>query len=246
MRLLTFNALFKGDVPARLRALGTVLDAGRYDVVCLQELMYRRHLAWLARSFPHRAVSGGPVLTGGLAILSRHPVRRYRFVRYPVTRPLRPELLMRKGIQLAVLDVDGTGYAVVNTHLSANRDDDWSAGNRYTRVHRAELDRLVEVLRDPAPELPVVAVGDFNMPADSAPFTAFVAGTGLRPVLNPDAGTTYRPTPRWPVPPRLDHVLVSASVEASARLVLQDAVELPSGRTGYLSDHYGIEAELRT
>jgi endonuclease/exonuclease/phosphatase family metal-dependent hydrolase len=237
LRLLTFNTLFKGDVRARLRALGTVLDAGRYDVVCLQELMYRRYLAGLARSFPHRAASGGLVLTGGLAILSRHPLRRYRFVRYPMTQPLRPELLMRKGIQLAVLDVDGTACAVVNTHLSAE--------SRYPGVHRAELDRLVEALRDLAPELPVVAAGDFNMPADSAPFTAFVASTGLRPVLDPDAGTTYRPTPQWPAPPRLDHVLVSASVEASARVVLQDAVELPGGRTGYLSDHYGIEAELR-
>ena len=54
--------------------------------------------------------------------------------------PARTELLMRKGAQLAVLDSPAGPLAVVNTHLSANRDDDWSEGNRFTGVIRGELD----------------------------------------------------------------------------------------------------------
>jgi len=46
---------------------------------------------------------------------------------------------MRKGFQVVRIAVDGRDIAVVNTHLSANRDDDWSAGNRYTRVARRSL-----------------------------------------------------------------------------------------------------------
>src|SRR5688500_19611551 len=43
LRLLTFNTLMRGDVRPRLRALAAVLDRSRYDVVCLQEVLLRRH-----------------------------------------------------------------------------------------------------------------------------------------------------------------------------------------------------------
>jgi hypothetical protein len=33
-------------------------------------------------------------------------------------------------------------------------------------------------------------------------------------------------------------------VRAGARLVFQDAVPLGGGRSGYLSDHYGVETDL--
>ncbi|MFC7547685.1 endonuclease/exonuclease/phosphatase family protein [Plantactinospora sp. GCM10030261] len=251
LRLLTFNTLFKGDVRARLRALGAILDRERYDVVCLQEVMYRRNadlLRRLARSCPHHAYRGAVLLHGGLVLLSRWPVRQHRWVRFPALRPIRPELLMRKGAQVATLGVPGGGLAVVNTHLSANLDDDWSPENRYTRIERAELTRLAGALSTLDPALPVVVAGDFNLPRGSAPLHEFAAATGLRDVLAADTEPTYRPTPSWPAPPALDHVLVRSAagrtVTARARLVLREAEPLADGRRAYLSDHFGIETEL--
>jgi endonuclease/exonuclease/phosphatase family metal-dependent hydrolase len=251
VRLLTLNALFKGDVRVRLRALGTILDQAAYDIVCLQEVMYRANADLLrraARRYPYRACSGTVLLRGGLVLLSRWPIVACRFVRYPMLRPPRPELLMRKGAQLATVEAPAGRLAVVNTHLSANRDDDWSPDNRYTRVERAELAHLADLLSTLDPALPLVAVGDFNLPRDSPVLTGFAAAAGLRDAMAGNTGPTYRPTPKFPSPPAFDHVLFrsapGAELTARARPVLQDAVTVPDGRSLYLSDHYGIEAEL--
>ncbi|MGW4947324.1 endonuclease/exonuclease/phosphatase family protein [Actinoplanes sp. NPDC004185] len=251
VRLLTFNALMRGDVRARLRALGAVLAQSSYDVVCLQEVLLRGHASLvrrLARHYGHRAWSGSVLLEGGLVLLSRWPIRTARFERYPRTGPARAEYLMRKGVQLAVVETPAGPLAITNTHLSANRDGDWSAANRYTRVARAELDHLAGELAALDPALPVVAVGDFNVPRDAATLTGFLTRTGLTDVLAGDPEPTYRPTPRWPAPPAFDHVLIRPAprrpLAAQARIVLRDAVTLPGGRAGYLSDHYGVEAVL--
>ncbi|MFG2045288.1 endonuclease/exonuclease/phosphatase family protein [Dactylosporangium sp. NPDC048998] len=253
LRLLTFNALFKGDVRPRLRAIGGVLERSAYDVVCLQEVMARGHarlLGRLAEAYPHRLYTGAALLKGGLVMLSRWPVIRQRFVRYPFTRPVRPEFLMRKGAQVALLDTPGGRLAMVNTHLSANRDDDWSDDNRYSRVARAELGRLGAELARLDPALPVVVTGDLNLPRESPALARFCATTGLRDAMAGDTRPTYRPTPSWPAPPAFDHVLVrpgaGGGLSTECRLVLQDdTVTLNGGRTVYLSDHYGVEADLR-
>ncbi|MFG2576291.1 endonuclease/exonuclease/phosphatase family protein [Streptomyces sp. NPDC048481] len=251
IRLLTLNTLYTGDVPARLRALGAALDRSAYDIVCLQEVMYRRHVRLLRRAAPgyrYVACSGTVLLQGGLVLLSRWPISRYRFVRYPTTGPVRGELLMRKGAQVASVATPVGELAVVNTHLSANRDDDWSPTNRYTRIAAGELARLATLIKAIDPSLPVTMVGDLNLPRDSAALIDFIAAAGLSDVLAGDRRPTYRPTPRWPSPPALDHVLIrpaaGETLTGSADFVFQDEVTLGDGRRAYLSDHYGVQAEL--
>jgi endonuclease/exonuclease/phosphatase family metal-dependent hydrolase len=251
IRLLTLNALMRGHVRARLRALGGILEGSDYDIVCLQEILHlgsARLLHRLAPRYGHRFAGGFPLLKGGLMLLSRWPLGHRGFARYPVGGPPRRELLMRKGAQVAVVETPAGAVAVVNTHLSANRDGDWSPDNRYTRIARGEMETLAGVVAAIDPALPVVVAGDFNVPRNSSTFTAFTAAAGLRDVLSGDASPTYRPTTRFPAPPALDQVLIRSAPDrtltARARLVFQDAVTLPDGREAYLSDHYGIEADL--
>ncbi|MFI5841563.1 endonuclease/exonuclease/phosphatase family protein [Catenuloplanes sp. NPDC051500] len=240
MRILTFNTLFKGDVRARLRVLGGLLERSDYDIVCLQEVMFRRSAGLLRRiapSYRHHVYAGAPLLRGGLVVLSRVPIAAQRFVRYPVAGHVRGEWLMRKGFQV----VTAGELVVVNTHLSANRDDDWSDGNRYTRVQRVELEFLASrIVRD----RPVVVVGDLNVPRTKPILRDFLAATGLRDVLAGDTRPTYRPTAEFPRPPAFDHVLVGSGLRASAELVFQDPVRLAGGRAAFLSDHYGVAAEI--
>ncbi|MEU4563112.1 endonuclease/exonuclease/phosphatase family protein [Actinoplanes sp. NPDC023936] len=251
LRLLTFNTLFRGDARHRLRALGARLAEADYDVVCLQEVMYRRGAGLLRRAAPayrHGVYAGTVALRGGLVLLSRLPITRSGFVRYPMSGPLRPELVMRKGAQIVSVATGRGELVVVNTHLSANRDDDWSPGNRYTRVERAELDHLASRLAALDPAVPVVVAGDLNVPRDSAVLADFLAATGLRDVLAGDTRPTYRPTPQWPAPPAFDHVLIRGAagraMAGRARLVFAEPVRLDDGREVFLSDHYGVETTL--
>jgi endonuclease/exonuclease/phosphatase family metal-dependent hydrolase len=247
VRLLTFNTLFRGNVRARLRLLGELLAESAYDIVCLQEVMFRRHARLLRRAAPayrHQAYAGAVVLEGGLVILSRWPITRWRFVRYPLTRPLRPEMLMRKGAQLtSVASPDGE-LIVVNTHLSANRHGNWSRDNASVRTQRAELHHLTGELAALDAAARVVLTGDLNVPRESAVLQDFIAAAGLRDVLAGDQRPTYRPTPEFPAPPAFDHVLIRGGLAGSADLVLQNAATLPTGRSIHLSDHYGISADL--
>ncbi|MBW6437255.1 endonuclease/exonuclease/phosphatase family protein [Actinoplanes hulinensis] len=237
---MTLNTLFKGDVRPRLRVLGEILEESRYDVVCLQEVMYRH----LIPRYPHRVSAGTVLLKGGLVVLSRWPVTRSRFVRFPLTAPARPEYLMRKGALVVTVDTDDGEVVVINTHLSANRDDDWSAENRYTGIARTELGVLARQVAAVGPAAPVVVTGDLNVPRDSVVLREFLNGTGLQDVLAGDTRPTYRPTPGWPNPPAFDHILVRPPMTGSAHLVFQDEVTLADGRRAHLSDHYGVEADL--
>jgi endonuclease/exonuclease/phosphatase family metal-dependent hydrolase len=209
VRLLTFNTLFKGDVTARLRALGSILAQSDYDLVCLQEVMYRRHFHLLRDAFAPGVASGAIVLKGGLVILSRWPLLGSGFVRFARTGPLRPEYLMRKGVLLARVALPGGEVTIANTHLSADP--------AHARVE-------LELLRTSLPAAgPLIVAGDFNLPAPRLP--------GLTALL---AGPTYREPPLT-----LDHVLVRG-LTGTARVVLTD----PVAPVGYLSDHYGVDAEL--
>ncbi|WIM98709.1 endonuclease/exonuclease/phosphatase family protein [Actinoplanes oblitus] len=241
MRLLTFNALIRGDVRARLRALAEILRESDFDVVCLQEVMYRSHANLLRRGFAHSACAGSVVLKGGLVLLSRRPIKRWRFVRFPMTGPVRPEFLMRKGALVAEIDE----LVIVNTHLSANRDDDWSPDNRYALVERAELDVLARLLAGIDKDRPLVVTGDLNLPRDASALADFRTAAGLADAMAGDRRPTYRPTPQWPHPPAFDHLLVRGGITAHADLVLCDEVTLPGGRRVYLSDHYGVAADIR-
>ncbi len=87
LRLLTLNCLgvpFVRHPRARLATLGRELDGSKLDVICFQEIQFRRYVPLLRQAFPsypHQVFE--PFLhapKGGLVTLSRFPVRRQRFV----------------------------------------------------------------------------------------------------------------------------------------------------------------------
>ena len=150
-RVLTFNTLFFGQVRLRLRLLGETLNRSNFDVVCLQEILWRWSLAELrdiCSSFPHVAYAAhGPAITGGLVTLSRWPIAEHRYVVYQVrTARRRPRVdwFLRKGLLITRFEIASHIVTVVNTHLIANSDGDWSRTNRYSVALRAELHQLAQ------------------------------------------------------------------------------------------------------
>ncbi|WP_433465209.1 endonuclease/exonuclease/phosphatase family protein [Spirillospora sp. CA-128828] len=245
-RVLTFNTLFKGETRARMGVLAELIEKADYDVVCLQEVISPRVLALLRRtaaSYPHIAhVPRFPLVRGGLVTLSRHPVTRRHFEPFALVRPARPEWLLSKGALFTRIRLPGGFLTVVNTHLSANMDMDWSPSNAYTKVEESELRGLANAVNRIDRAEPLVAMGDFNVPRDSDYFQRFVSATGLRDALAGDNEPTYRP--EYADIGAIDQLVVRPGLEATTRLVFKEEVRLPTGRSAVLSDHYGIEATL--
>ncbi|MFG2007086.1 endonuclease/exonuclease/phosphatase family protein [Spirillospora sp. NPDC048911] len=243
MKLLTFNTLFRQSARSRLRGLADQLERDDYDIVCLQEFLYRHNLPLVRRLFPHRAASGAVLLKGGLVMMSRWPIARAKVTPYPVAGPPRPDFLMRKGAQVARVRAPDGDLAVVNTHLTFNRDGDWSPESRYGPVLEGELRRLASLIARIPADFPVVAVGDFNVHRESPLLKKFAAASGVRDLMAGDARPTFRPEPGSAPFPPIDHVFVRG-LTGSAEIVFQDRVRLADGRREYLSDHYGIAADL--
>ncbi|MBC6462938.1 endonuclease/exonuclease/phosphatase family protein [Actinomadura sp. HBU206391] len=252
IRALTFNTLFRGQTRARLRVLGELLERSDYDVVCLQEVMSPLNLALLrkvTKSYDHVAHGARlPLVRGGLVILSRWPIAERRFAPFRRHGPVRGEWLMRKGALIARVQIEGRSLTVMNTHLSANMSDDWSPTSTFTQVQTAELKELASAVTAVGPQDPLLVMGDFNVPRDSWLFDEFVSATGLRDVMAGDTEPTYRPTPQYSDTKALDQVLVRAPTSepltVGARLVFQEEVRLADGQAAFLSDHYGISAEI--
>lgn len=93
-------------------ALATMVDHDRRDA---------RLLGRVAPALRHRAHTGAVALRGGLVILSRWPITRCRFGGYPPAPPLRAELLMRKGAQLATIAAPGRS-AYLSDHYGIEAD----------------------------------------------------------------------------------------------------------------------------
>jgi len=80
---------------------------------------------------------------------------------------------------------------VVNTHLLANFDGDWSSNNRYYALHRHQLATLARVLGSLAG--PLIVSGDFNVARDSSLFEDFTAESRLADAFNGACPPTFHP-----------------------------------------------------
>jgi endonuclease/exonuclease/phosphatase family metal-dependent hydrolase len=125
---------------------------------------------------------------------------------------------------------------LLNTHPMANGDGDWSPGNRYESMQRAQLAGLARVLGSvPGP---AVVCGDFNVTRDCALHHDFVAGTGLVDAFGTDCPPTFRAEflPPGKPPHVIDFILTTPAVRAEDADVM--FADLP------VSDHLGLRATL--
>jgi sphingomyelin phosphodiesterase 2 len=244
--------LRSSHLPSRYTAIGTEFEAGRADVVCVQEVLTYWHLRLLARRMPsfrhvsYRPSGIGPA--GGLVTFSRRPVSgtNYQGFGTPpevtgISRPIR-FAARRKGV--LVTRLAQPGFCVLNTHPVANWDGDWSRTNRFYPLHRAQLGALAGIVRGIAG--PAAVCGDFNVDRDSSLFGDFMTETGLADAFEGTCPPTFRAEflPPGNLPHCIDFILTAAGVKAEAAgLLFPEKVALPGG-PGYVSDHVGLSASL--
>jgi endonuclease/exonuclease/phosphatase (EEP) superfamily protein YafD len=264
LTVATLNTLgiriVQSRLPSRYKLIAEGLEKGDADVVCVQEIATYWHLWLLARAMPsfryvsYSRAALGPA--GALVTFSRLPVAStgYHSIGPPragtaisrlplgsrLTAGLRGALVTR----LASGAPAGPGLAVVNTHTTSNKDGDWSEGNRYFPVHRAQLAEIAAVLRGVGG--PAVLCGDFNIPRHAGLLTDFLRDSRLSDAFGGACPPTYRaaylPADATAYP--VDFILTTADVAAqSPGLLFADrhpALRAP----GYLSDHIGLTAVL--
>jgi endonuclease/exonuclease/phosphatase family metal-dependent hydrolase len=241
------------------------LDESDLDVVNLQEVWTRRALTTiraLLPSFPYVASRRGLAgqTAGGLATFSRLPLGPVSYTSFRGAVPDQGSVRFRtkrtvSSLLQGVLTVEltGLGTVVANTHLTANKDGDWSAGNRYHSFQRRQVELTHAILRRARTagiEL-VVVTGDFNISSDSPLYALIVDGGVWRDPFAATDPATYHAEflpPGFPGK-RIDYVLASGD-ETRFPIVehgplFAEPLTLPDGRRMYVSDHVALTASLR-
>jgi endonuclease/exonuclease/phosphatase family metal-dependent hydrolase len=237
---------------ARCQAVGAAFEASDVDVACFQEVHTYFHLALLARqmrSFRYvsfRRTLPGPA--GDVVTFSRLPVLSSAHHGFgpapaapgiPVLTRLRARMKGALVTRLARPEV-----AVINTHPVANTDGDWSAGNRFFPVHRAQLTALAGVIGSTSE--PIVVCGDFNIDRDSDLFGEFTRDTRLNDAFGGNCPPTFRAEylPGGVAARCIDFILTAGDIKAESAEVIFTGKQVLRGRPGYVSDHLGLRAEL--
>lgn len=235
MTHLTVASLNTRGVGPHLRTrygvIGSVFETSDVDVVNLQQVLTYYHLHLLRRSMPSyrasfRPSAAGPA--GGLVTFSRRPVTTISYHRLSA---------VLKGVLVTRLP----DVTVVNTHLSANRDGDWSPRSRYYGLHQTQLADLATYVG--AVEQPAVVCGDFNVARDSSLYRDFIRDSVLTDAFGNDCPPTFHQAFLGPgqSPHCIDYVLLSGPITVeSAELTFTDKL----GEI-YATDHLGLHVRLR-
>jgi exonuclease III len=255
-------------LPSRLAPLadratrfGGELDASTVDVVNLQEVWTRPTLAVIRRYLPsyrhvawRRGLTGQPA--GGLVTFSRVPVGAVSYTSFAGIRAGAGGLRFRLGRAVnsmlqgvLVVELPDLRAVVTNTHLSANHDGDWSAGNRYHPFQRAQLERVHAVVRRVAAPLTVLT-GDFNIAGDGPLYPLIVGEAGWRDPFRATDPATYHAEflPPGAVGHRIDYLLVAGDPDRypilDSEVLFAEPLVLPDGGRMYVSDHVGLSTRI--
>ena len=234
--------LFSSDLRSRYTAIAKAFETSDTDVVNLQEVFTYYHLRLLRTSMPSyrasfRPSAAGPA--GGLVTFSRHPVTGTTYKRFPTPPVAEIRALPRMSRLTAslqgMLRTGLPGITILNTHLSANRDGDWSPTSRYHGLQQTQLTTLAQYAG--TVEEPAVLTGDFNIARDSSLYRNFLGNSRLTDAFGDDCPPTfhqaYLPPDR---PPHcIDFVLLSGPKLTVESAHLDDS---------YPSDHLGLTVRL--
>lgn len=241
----------------RAPELGRKLCDAAVDALNLQEVFRYRQLRLLREhlpAFPYVAYRRGPAgPAGGLVTFSRWPVRRLRYRSFAGIVPTRgrPKFRIKRALLSAVqgltmVELAGLPVTIVNTHLTANRDGDWSPGNRFFAFQQAQLRRFNATLRRwPRPGLAVIT-GDFNIASDSVHYQSIVDHGSRRDPFAASDPVTFHAAFLAPGQPahRIDYLLLAGDAAVlDATTVLAEPVTR-DGAPYYLSDHVALTVHI--
>ncbi|MGN9837094.1 poly(A) polymerase [Nonomuraea sp. H19] len=245
LRVLTWNTLWDRydsdliDTARRRPLLLAALEEADADVIALQEVEPALLAMLLAAPWLRAAYTLGTDPAGqdvddhGLLLLSRLPVRE------AAAHALGPH----KALAAIAVDTAAGPVVVAATHLTSDHSADGAARRQ------AELARIGEGLAGVEGEL--ILLGDFNDGDDGPRGPAAVLGLrdAWTEAHGPDRTPTFDPvanplaalSSRSGRASRLDRVLLRGRSRVTSAVLRGD---VPTAQGVYISDHYGVEADL--
>jgi len=252
---------FAEDAAARMRAIGRELVSLDLDVIAFQEVFTAQardllRAAGTRAGLDHHWHGLESRDGGGLLVLSRLPVEEARFERYALRGDVEHldtgEYLSGKGfVRLRLATPEGP-FDFIATHLHARHSS--LATDGYMPHRTGQIVQLATHALDR--DLPLVAVGDFNL-TDARPEYRVLTGlTGLRDIaaeLGRSFPTAVGSNPyrsgRSDARKRVDYVFVreggTSAIEAvSVERAFDRPIEI-AGRRAAFSNHLGVVAEIK-
>jgi poly(A) polymerase len=248
LRVLTWNTLWDWynaehiDTARRRPALLAALEAADADVIALQEveaplLAMLLDAPWVrARYTLGTDPCGRDVADTSLVLLSRLPVREAGVHFFGP----------HKAVTAVALETTAGPLVVAATHLTSDHSPT-GAGRR-----KAEQAEMAEWLS--GPEENVLVMGDFNDAREDAEgvgprlglrdaWTQTHGASDHTPTFDPGANPLAAVSAPGGEPGRLDRVLLRGNGLTVAGVWLHG--DVPTPQRVYLSDHYGVAADLR-
>lgn len=257
--LLTLNILglpFKVDsYTLRVQALASYCVKNTIDIVNLQEVVTYAQVYILKKAFKEynyfvykKAVIGPK---GGLVTVSKVPLTFFDYK--PFTKhTLRPsrsmvEGLIQKGMLISQLDQN---VFILNTHLKAALNEDWSQKSRYYSIIESEIKDFHLVLGMFETNKIVICAGDFNTNKVSSLYKKIVGKQEIVDIFQDNQEPSYRAEfLKHNKSLCIDYILLFGNKDRvqiiKKNYCLKEKVLLKEGKMGYISDHLGLLARFQ-
>jgi endonuclease/exonuclease/phosphatase (EEP) superfamily protein YafD len=141
------------------------------------------------------------------------------------------------------------GAVIINAHLIANTDGDWSRANRFYPKHKVQLDQLLAIADHEATRATqLILTGDLNLAKTCDLYEYFVRAGEWTDAFADGTGPTFHGEflPAGRRPQCIDYLFARGSAPkfTAATQLFPDKITLPNGRITYLSNHLGLYAKL--
>ncbi len=246
-----WGTLFNSSLPLRHNKTAQAISALDPDIICLQEVLtyYQiRIFKKLLPSHPYTSFQNsviGP--KGGLVVFSKLPLIKQGFVEFKKNGTFRNKSFIWKLLKNGILITKLVNHPVIllNTHLTANFDWDWSLSNRFVPYLTSQLQQMKRTLEVYSDKNIVLSVGDFNMDRNTEIYKNFLKENAVTDIFADVDYTSMHEFYAQPgkEPPITDYIFLSkeryrVSVKEK-NVVFKDKVT-EGKKEFYLSDHTGL------
>ncbi|MFA6981887.1 MAG: hypothetical protein WC243_02610, partial [Patescibacteria group bacterium] len=152
--LNTYSVPFGKNIIARQGSISRELSRLNIDVLNLQEVITYDSVWRLSknlREFPYKCFEAGIIgPKSGLITFSKYPLEKVGFYGFHTRSAKRKSIFYKLLFHKGILGVKVSQFplVVINTHLSANKNGDWSEKSPYYNMHEEQLRELSKISKE--------------------------------------------------------------------------------------------------